>query len=158
MQNIKFLILILLVSPFTHAQVMKCIDAKGNITYSGGGCSSAHQSATVISSVPKHSYQTGDGYGSERYYSQGNYANRDEPEEGYRYTARDDSKSYRTNYEKARKYAADRQHAKQYEDEIRLANENRMRNMNRTQAYTPGSGSSSHRRACRFIGDQLLCS
>lgn len=168
MRSLNYLILLLLISPLAQAQVMKCTDAKGNVTFSDGGCRSTHKTATVIMNDSQNSSSAVNRYRTRSDYSS-NYSNNHVQQEYDRYNARESWDNYKTNYEKARKFAADRQHAKEYEDEIRLANEARMRNMDRNSSYNPYSSNAysstgyslnpytSNRRACHFSGSQMVC-
>lgn len=168
MRPLNYLILLLLISPLAQAQVMKCTDANSNVTFSDGGCRSTHKTATVVMNDAQNSSSAVNRYRTWSDYSS-NYSNNRVQQEYDSYNARESWDTYKTNYEKARKFAADRQHAKQYEDDIRLANEARMRNMDRNSSYnsySPNAYSSSsyssnpyssNRRACRFSDSQMVC-
>ena len=156
MWKLTLLALVLGGSDLAQAQIMKCVDAKGNTTFSDGGCNPSTQRGSTINIKPatgkdKYSYNTTARYSDvdQAYdrnpYNKTKYENYNRNE---RYAAAS------INNQKQRKYAYDRQNALNYENEIKRVNEERMRNMNSTTSHTSSSPKSG---SCVMIRNQVRC-
>ncbi|XID75847.1 hypothetical protein ACF3NA_04770 [Alkanindiges sp. WGS2144] len=139
---------LLTISTLSHAQVMKCIDSKGSITFSDSGCHSSQKSSMVkvIAKTNTSQLEERPDYSYDQPYSKASL------EREQRYNTR------MNEYRKSAKYASDRYRAQEYEDEIRRTNEERMRNMDQLRIY--GASSNTYpatRKACQYFGNQLRC-
>ena len=159
MWKLSLLALILCSCNLAQAQIMKCVDAKGNTTFSDGGCNSSTQRGSTVNIKPasgkdNYSYKSGSDYSNDdaydrNAYSQNQYQNTNRNEQ-YRAAA--------INNQKQRKYSNDRQNALDYEYDIKRKNDERMNNMNNTnRSGSRSSNSSSSGNTCLYIRGQVRC-
>ena len=159
MRKLTFLVLMLCASDMAQAQIMKCVDAKGNTVFSDGGCNPATQRGSTINIKPatgkdKYSYNTSNRYSDndEAYdrnpYSKTKYEN---------YNRNERYRAASINNQKQRKYANDRQNALNYENEIKRVNEERMRNMNSNTSRSTNNSPSRGISTCQYIGNRVRC-
>lgn len=143
----KILILVLALCPLTHAQVMRCVDAKGSVTFSDGGCKATQKSSTVVVQPATGKDQSGyEGYSPYNRYDRYDRYAREE-----RYAAASRA------YQKQRKFEADRQNARAYDEEIKRVNDERMRKMNSITTYPGSTSSLASQGICRVMANRVRC-
>ena len=155
MRKLTFLVLMLCASDMAQAQIMKCVDAKGNTVFSDGGCNPATQRGSIVNIKPatgkdKNSYDANSRYSEDDAHDRNQYSKT--KYDNYNRNERYRAASIRS--QKQRKYAYDRQNALNYENEIKRVNEERMRNMNSTTSRNPSSSGSG---GCVMIRNQFRC-
>ena len=130
--------LVLVICPLTHADVLKCVDAQGKITFTDGKCKPAQKSTAVVIKPTN----IVDGSADRRAIYQ---------------VKQNEYKQARANYYQSLKHAADRQRAYAYDNQVKSNNARRMQHMN---TYYPNSNTAAltSRRNCHVIAHRVHCS